>query len=139
MKSTNAHVLPDSRLTQRPDFGCIMVDWRNPDGTTTRCEAQPIYCANCGKLYGHVPKENTTFAFWLCQKCFEDFGECAGLCAVPDDEWARAVGEEMQRHFGRGLTELEIAALKDQHKLPRELELLERESPFPIPNPARSA
>ena len=127
-------VLPDSRLTQRPDLGTQMVDWELPDGTTVRCEAQPIYCANCGKFYGHVPKENTTFAFYMCQPCFDKYGALAGTLAVPDDEFHRNVEAEMMARFGKVLNPFEIAAAKDQGLLGPLLTLLEKESPFKVPS-----
>lgn len=105
---SDAHVLPDSRLTHRPDLGSEVVDWPLPGGGTVRCEAVRIYCANCGKLYGFVPRDNTTFAFWLCQPCFDKFGHLAGTYAAPDDEFRRAVAEEMRTRFGRDVTDLEL-------------------------------
>lgn len=138
MSAGNTHVLPDSRLGHRPDFGCFMADWPLPDGRTVRVEVQPIFCANCGKLCGHCPRENTTFLFYQCPKCFGQFGALAGTMAVPDDEFNRAVSAELTARFGRTLTEFEIAAAKDRGVLGRALELLERESPYPVPNPARS-
>lgn len=129
-----ASVLPDSRLQSA--VGCIMADWELPDGRTVRIEVQPIFCGNCGKHYGFVPKENTTFAFWLCRKCYEKYGAVAGTCAVPEDEFNRSVEAEMVERFGRSLTAVEVAALKEQDKLGRMLELLEKESPYPVPQGA---
>lgn len=45
----------------------------------------PIYCANCGAEGGKVPEENMTFAFWLCNCCWEKHGAVAGMMAVPDE------------------------------------------------------
>lgn len=123
-------VLPDSRL-QTPR-GTQFVDWALPDGSTVRCEVETIFCANCGKLYGYVPRENTAFVFWLCRACYERYGAIAGLLAVPDEEFRQAVHYEMQARFGRDLTELEIATLAEQGQLGRALELLEKESPYPV-------
>jgi hypothetical protein len=131
----NSHVLPDSRLHDQTQ-GSQVVDWPLPGGGTVRLEAVRIYCANCGKLYGWVPKDNTAFACWLCAKCFEKYGEAAGLCAVPDEEFRQAVQAEMRDRFGRDLTDAEIAALKSDNRLGRALELLERESPYPVPSGA---
>mgnify|MGYP001613420978 CR=1 FL=1 len=125
-------MLPDSRLSQRPDLGCQVVDWPLAGGGIVRIEAQPIYCGNCGVLYGWVPRENTTFAFWLCQQCFELYGNVVGCCAVPEDEFNKAVAYEMEERFGRGLTVGEIAVAKDLDRLGTALEKLERESPYPV-------
>lgn len=125
--------LPDSRLVLDPSLGTVMVDWPLPGGGSTRLEAQPIYCANCGKLYGYVPKDNTSFAFWLCRKCFETYGEIAGMLAVPEEEFNQAVEFEMQERFGRGLSAEEIALIKEDGRLGHALELLEKESPYPNP------
>lgn len=126
------HILPDSRLKEAK--GTVIVNWELTDGSTVRIEVEPIYCANCGKLYGYVPKENTTFAFWLCRKCFEAHGEIAGTYAVPEDEFNQKVQTEMQERFGRDLTDLEIFKLLEQGELGRPLELLIRESPYKVPN-----
>jgi hypothetical protein len=32
-----------------------------------------------------VPEENMTFAFYLCNACYEQYGAIAGMMAVPDD------------------------------------------------------
>jgi hypothetical protein len=134
MNPGNAHILPDSRLTHHPTFGSQMVDWPMPDGTTVRCECVMVYCANCGKEFGYVPKDNTSFAFWLCAKCFETHGAIAGTYAQPDDEFCKSVQEEMRKKFGRDLTGEELLALQECGKLGKALELLEKESPFPVPS-----
>lgn len=129
----NTHVLPDSRLRDQT-LGSQVVDWPLPGGKTVRCEAVRIYCANCGKLYGWVPKDNTAFAFWLCRKCFEAYGDCAGLCAVPDEEFAKAVVYEMRERFGRTLSEEEILYYGERGELGTALESLAKESPYPVPS-----
>jgi hypothetical protein len=109
-----------------------MADWPLVGGGSVRLEVQPVYCANCGKPYGIIPKENTTFSFWVCPKCFEKYGEVAGTLAIPDDVWAEAVAEEMQEKHGRHLSEIEIIILKNRGELSKELLLLEKESPYPV-------
>lgn len=125
----NELVLPDSRL--KDPKGTVLVDWPLPSGGTVRLEMEMVYCANCGVEFGYVPRENTTFAFWLCNQCFEVYGAVAGTYAEPDMEFNRRVEQEMQDRFGRTLTELELATLADQGRLPAALELLARESPYP--------
>lgn len=129
--NANKLILPDSRLQQRPDLATQMVDWELPGGRTVRIEVAPIFCANCGLLFGHVPKDNTTFAFYLCSQCFEVYGVLEGTYVEPDDAFNRAVAHEMTERFGHGLTDVEIATALAQGRLGTALELLLRESPFP--------
>lgn len=123
-----ADILPDSRL-QNQSFGAVMIDWPLGDGSHVRTECIPVFCANCGQPRGYVPKDNTTWACWLCQNCAESYGEIAGTYLQPDDEFNRNVAAEMQDRFGRLLSAEEIAVVADQGALGRELELLMRESP----------
>lgn len=123
-------ILPDSRLQDRSQ-GTFMADWPLPDGTTVRIDVMPIYCANCGKPYAYVPRENTTFICWLCVKCFETYGAVTGTYAVPEDEFNRAVAYEMERRYGRHLTDQELALQAEEGTLGTSLELLARESPYP--------
>ena len=134
MSNANTHLLPDSRLANET-LGSQMVMWKMPDGREVRVEAIKIYCANCGKLFGYVPRENCTFAFWQCAKCFEKLGAIAGTCAVPDDEFDRAVAFEMQERFGHALTDEEILHYYERGELGTALEKLARESPYPVPTP----
>lgn len=130
---SNQLVLPDSRLAADPGKGCFMADWQLCDGSTVRIEVQPVYCANCGKLYGHIPKENTCFVCYFCRQCYEKYGTIAGTYAVPDQQFAEAVHYEMIQQYGKDLTALEIAALADQGKLSAALVNLEKDSPYPVP------
>ncbi len=125
----NTHVLPDSRLAN--PTGTVLVDWPLSDGSTVRIEVERVFCANCGKLFGFVPKENTVFTCWLCAKCFETYGLIAGTYAQPDDEFCQVVAAEMQERFGKTLTEAEIGLLKEDGRLGTALQLLEKESPYP--------
>lgn len=126
-------ILPDSRLQDR-NFGAVMGDFELPNGQTVRLEMTPVFCASCGTLYGYVPRDNTNFVCWLCRPCFEKYGETASLCTVPEDEFNQLVAEEMVARFGRPLTDAELSAAAEQGKLGRALELLDRESPYAIPD-----
>ena len=130
----NTHVLPDSRLASRADFGCVMADWELPGGGTIRLEMMPIYCANCGKHYGYVPKENCTFACWMCNECVAKYGLIANTYAMPDDEFNRAVAFEVQERYGKDMTELELFKEIEQGRIGTALEKLERESPYILPS-----
>lgn len=133
MGQGNNHVLPDSRLRDQT-LGSQMVDWPLPGGGTVRVEAVHIFCMNCGKLYGWVPKDNCAFTGWMCRKCHEAYGDAAGQFAMPDDEFARNVAAEMEAKFGRVLTDAEIVYFKGRGELGTALELLEKESPYPVPS-----
>ena len=127
------NVLPDSRLHDRL-HGSVMADWTLTDGSTVRIEMAAVYCASCGVPFGWVPAENTAFAFWLCNQCFEQYGAVVGTCVMPDEEFCRNVQHEMQAKHGRDLSELELFRLIEQGKLGKELELLARESPYKVAN-----
>lgn len=108
-----------------------MVQWRTPGGGQVRVEAEPIYCANCGKLWGHVPKENTTFTFFLCKGCYEKHGEIANTYVQPDDEFMRDVAFELEKRFGPdGGTVENIFAAFERNELGPELTALLKDSPF---------
>lgn len=64
---------------------------------------EPVYCASCGKPQGLVP-ENAGFAFVQCDPCFAKFGVPAGMMAVPDEVFWKAVHEAQLEEFGRLLT-----------------------------------
>jgi hypothetical protein len=125
-----APVLPDSRLASPKCT--VMADWALPDGTTLRCEVEPYFCANCGKHCGYCPRENTTFAFYLCPSCFDTYGAPAGLHAQPDEEFWTAVEAEMVAKYGRTLSAAELAVMSETD-LPPALQLLLRESPYRKP------
>jgi ribosomal protein L37AE/L43A len=111
-----------------------MVDWEMPDGSTVRIEVEPVYCANCGKKYGFVPRDNTAFTFWLCRKCFDTYGEVANTYAMPDEDFNNAVAAEMEARFGHHLSDKEITDLTQGNNLGKMLEALERDSPYPSKN-----
>jgi len=124
-------VLPDSRLKHHK-IGTEMVQWRLPGGGTVRIEAEKIYCANCGKFWGHVPRENTTFSFFLCAKCFETHGTIANTWVQPDEEFVKDVAFELEKRFGPGGGTVEnIARALEDNTLGPELMALLNDSPFP--------
>lgn len=106
----SAEILPDSRLrTIHTPRGMV----QGPYGTWI-----PIFCANCGAKGGLVPEENCTFAFYLCDKCYEKHGVPAGLMAVPDELfWEKVKQEQMETH-GRLLSEVELAKVLEADASP---------------------
>ena len=80
---TSANVLPDSRARapngSAPGFGLTWV---------------PIFCANCGASGGRVPECNMTFAFYLCQKCADSWGDIAHTYMEPDAVFWKRVHDE---------------------------------------------
>ena len=78
-------VLPDSRA--KVTRGAI----RGPN-----CSWIPIFCANCGTPGGLVPEENMTFAFWLCNPCWEKHGAIAATYVMPDEVFWAEVAEEQK-------------------------------------------
>ena len=111
-----------------------MADWECPDGTVVRLEVEPVYCANCGALVGHSPKENMIFGFHLCNPCFAKYGAIAGTLAVPEEEFNRAVAYEVLKRYGRQMTDLELSIESHRGTLGTTLEALERDSPYPVPS-----
>jgi hypothetical protein len=126
------NMLPDSRLQDR-NLETVMADWPLVGGGTVRIEVSPVFCANCGKKYGFVPKENTAFTCWLCRDCYETYGAIAGTFAMPDDDFNQSVQAEMEERFGHALTLAELAYVIDRGQLGTALEKLEKESPYPVP------
>ncbi len=126
-------VLPDSRLNDGDStLNSLMVDWELIGGGTVRIEVVPVFCASCGKPYGHVPKENTVFVCWLCRPCHEKFGVIAGTYATSDEQFCLDVAHEMKERFGRDLTDLELFQKMERGELGTALTLLEKESPFKV-------
>jgi hypothetical protein len=124
-------MLPDSRLADR-DMSTVMADWALPDGRTVRIECSPVYCANCGSMYGYVPKDNTVFVMWLCNRCFEQYGAVAGTYAVPDEQFCKDVAHEMHEAYGRTLSDWELFNLMERGALVAPLVALEKESPYRV-------
>jgi len=93
-------VLPDSRTRAR-------------HGQQFRAGAWwvPVYCASCGKFYGHVPEEGCTFACWLCDPCSTKYGALASTYFMPEELfWARLRAEQIAK-YRRLLTPAEITRL----------------------------
>ncbi len=120
--------LPDSRL--RDPKATVMVDWPDGNGGSVRLELEPIYCFNCGKPNGYVPRAIMSFVSWLCEGCSETWGKTANLHQRPDQEFWDKVGEEMLTRYGRALTQEELWRLAHHGSLSPGLQLLERESPY---------
>jgi hypothetical protein len=127
------NILPDSRA-QNVTFGSQMVDWPLPSGKTVRLEAVMVYCANCCKPFGYVPKENTTFACYICNQCFEKNGLIPGTFAQPDEQFCQDVAYECEQRFGHTPTEVEVFAAAEQGLLGTALEKLSKDSPYRVPN-----
>lgn len=126
----NTHILPDSRLAS-PQQG-VMANWQLPNGSSVRLECEMIYCANCGIAYGYVPKENTTFACFLCQQCFETYGSVAGTYAIPDEEFNQNVAHEIEERFQRPMSTEDLLIEAQNGRLGTALEKLAMESPYPV-------
>jgi len=93
-------ILPDSRA--REVRGSI----RSPLGNLI-----PVHCANCGKPWGRVNEKDLTFAFALCDKCAETYGDDAHFYAEPDSVfWARV--EEASKEAGITTPEQIAAAIE---------------------------
>lgn len=79
---------------------------------------QPYFCANCGIEGGWCPEENMDFMFWLCNYCFETYGEVAGTLVVPDHEFHQKVREEQLEKYGRYLSPQELRAVVESNTSP---------------------
>ena len=84
----------------------------------------PVFCANCGEHGAYCPEEST-HAFYLCNPCFEKLGPITSVMMVPDAEYYAKVAEEQQESFGRALTPLEIAKVREDNDTPLARLLLE--------------
>jgi hypothetical protein len=110
-------ILPDSRA--RETRGSI----RSPLGNLI-----PVHCANCGKPWGKVNETDLTFAFALCDKCAETYGDDAHFYKEPDAVfWARceeataeagiSTPEEIAREIERGSNPIATLAAEWAAKL----------------------
>lgn len=83
---------------------------------------QPIFCASCGIKGGNVPEENMSFAFWLCQECFDKHGHITTMYAMPDEVFFQKVIDAQIAKYGRVLTAAETqASLGDPESLESQL------------------
>ena len=87
----------------------------------------PIYCANCGADGGGVPEEHMTFAFYLCNSCYEKWGHVAGTYAEPDAVFFEKVRQAQLEECGRELNadELKTVLADPSHPISK----LAREAP----------
>jgi hypothetical protein len=77
---------------------------------------RPIFCGNCGAPGGLVPSDPNLcdFAFWLCNKCGEKWGEVAGTYTTSDEVFWEKVKQAELEKYGRSLTaEEQMEALAD--------------------------
>lgn len=81
-------ILPDSRM-KRPKSSRTMF-WPG----VGNIEVEQVFCANCGKLHGWVPQQNTTYAFWLCMPCSETYGSKLPGYLMPDEVYWELVRQE---------------------------------------------
>ena len=80
----------------------------------------PIYCASCGADGGIVPSDNHDFAFYLCMKCSESYGQIDGVYMEPDAVFWERVVQEQLAEYGRLLTpEEQCDILKGDNTLSR--------------------
>ena len=101
MAHDNPLILPDSRL--KDDKGRVSGYHRY----FGRIDWVPVFCANCGTPWGHVPLENMDFACYLCNDCAVHWGTQFGVALMPDEVyWAKVHGEMIEK-YGRVLTEAE--------------------------------
>lgn len=137
----NVHVLPDSRL--RDPLGTVMVNWEFEEIERVpqppffkrvrrkyRLEMERIYCPECGKCKGWIPRGIFSWVCFLCDSCAETHGEKYAKCKTPDHQFWAAVGHEMESRFGRALTGDELNRLAERAELGRLLDLLNLESPL---------
>lgn len=134
--------LPDSRVKNPTDTK--MVTWEFDEIEQTienglplfrrvvrkhRFEMERVFCAECSKEKGWIPRGIFSWFCILCDSCSETKGLDYAKCDKPDQEFWDKVTEEMQARFGRGLTQHELNRLAERSELGRLLELLNRESP----------
>lgn len=104
---TSVDILPDSRCqTAR---GVVRV----VHGNALPRNWVPCFCASCHVGGPFVPQDST-HAFWLCNKCAPAWGAVAGTYAVSDDVFFGKLQAEQQEVYGRQLTAVELVdALQD--------------------------
>jgi hypothetical protein len=118
VKTIDAHdvppnILPDSRLNGEAK-GIV----RGYHPLVGSINWQPIYCANCGVLDGYYPVENIDFAFALCPKCAERWGNLAGTMLMPDEVYWKRVEQFQIEKYGRVLPKPDFQRMIDSdHEL----------------------
>lgn len=65
-----------------------------------------------------VPEENMTFAFWLCDPCYDKYGYLTATSVVPDQVFWEQVKREQIEKYGRLLTEGELQAVVESNTTP---------------------
>ncbi len=121
-------ILPTS-LAKNVTHGSVMMDWSGPAGSY-RVEAVVAYCAGCGKPLRRVPLDTTVAQCYICRKCYEkDPAALEGMVGT-EEEFNRAVVEEMEARFGHALSDEQLVVEIEAGNLGKFLEALERESPY---------
>ena len=110
-------ILPDSRLrtihsTRHSVFDIHGREWI------------PAFCANCHHE-GPMCLATSTHMFYLCTPCFERMGEITGVMMVPDAEYYAKVAQETHETYGRDLTPVEMAKVREDNDTPLARLLLE--------------
>jgi hypothetical protein len=96
---------------------------------------EPIYCIGCGKgPEGYVPMNcGIASISWACQRCsLEKCGYEMSKGMLQEQEFWQDVAFEMLTRYGHILNQWELFYLGEQGRLSKELQLLERESPFRV-------
>jgi hypothetical protein len=126
------NVLPDSRLADknaRSEQGL----WECADGTRVRVEAIPAYCVSCGKWLSKVPKDTTVHIALICRKCYDRDPACFAGMVGSEEEFNRKLEDEMLSKYGRYLSDVELLQLYEDQNLSVGLQMLLRETPYPVP------
>ena len=110
------NILPDCRVQNNPRtvFLGALGYW------------QHVYCGMCHKEGPAVPKENMTFAFWLCNECFSTQGEITNTYVMPDEVFFERVRQEQLASYGRYLSAEEFVAVVEEGTTPLAKLLKER-------------
>jgi hypothetical protein len=114
----HTEILPDCRMKDRRQFSQTILGL-----------SVPIFCANCGRRGPDVSEENCTFAFWLCNPCFEAHGAETLGTVMPDEVFFEKVKQEQLEAFGRFLTEAELITIVEADASPLATLLKERPTP----------
>jgi hypothetical protein len=70
----------------------------------------PIYCPSCGTDGGYTPQDST-FLFWLCQECYEKYGDQTQFYVMPDEVFWQRLADEQLESYGRMLEMHELEAI----------------------------
>lgn len=65
-----------------------------------------------------MPEDNKNFAFYLCPKCYEQYGHIAGMYVEPDTVFWERVQQEQLEKYNRFLSEQELKKITDEGTTP---------------------